>query len=319
MRRALVGAILVFAVAAAAGASLRAPRQKPLPLEEAVNTIVDYWEVIFEGTIVDYEVITLPTPFGGRMGCTRITFEVERGIAGEPDSVLQAITFAFPMGKRPPPDATSSYSPDQLDLPMVGTRGIFFLHRAGRFEGWANNPARLVFQSFPGCWVENAGGVATYDVTEYDDTYDYGRFVAALEGAVHERSLSQLNSQAAFIAKVVVGTMADKTVTPSGDFQMRYPIIVMNCYRGALAPSPLAIVVDRSTNPRERYLCGQLAHERGQALIFGASKDSSSVTVLPGGVLTIDQQGMVALGLKAAGDTASVMLRPLASIEQQLQ
>jgi hypothetical protein len=318
MRPAAVAALFLLG-AAPASASIQAPTERPLSLEEVVNKIAGYWEVIFEGTV---ELISLPTPAGNQMWCSRMTFSVERGIAGEPDSVIQALTIALPPGLPPPPTGVLAVRSDQVPLPMAGSRGLFFLHRAGT-EAWACNPARLLFSGSAGAWIENAGGVAAYAAGGWNETYPYDSFVTALEAAVHVRSLSLLTSQASLIARVVVGRRVDMAVIDREDFQIiRYPIVVSECYRGDVSQRACAIVFeDRSLTDiqQERHQVDQLQlHEGGEALILGARQDSSSVTVLPGGVLTIDQQGIVNLGLKAAGDTATVILKPLASIEQQL-
>jgi len=336
MRRAAVVAIILFA-AATAWASLPAPRERPPTLEEAANEIAvyraswtpkphvaPYWEVIFEGSVLDFEVTNLPTHAGNRMACTRITFEVERGIAGEPDSVIQALTIAFPPGRYPPPGSISSTSTNQVPLPAVGLPGLFFLRRAGQEEAWTNNPARLVFSSGSGSWIENARGLAVYDVVQPPETYDYNRFLQALEAATHVRSLQQLTSEASLIARVAVGRRVDMAVSDrEGIHTIRYPITIVQCYRGVLDPGSCAIVLeDRSLTDtqQERYLVDKLqTHQGGEALVFGAKLDNASLRVLPGGVLTIDQGGMVDLGLKAAGDTATVILKPLALIERHLQ
>lgn len=322
MRRVVVAAILLLG-ASPASASFPAPTERPLSLEEVVNKIAGYWEVIFEGTVEGYELMSLPTPAGNQMWCSRMTFSVEKGIAGEPDSVIQALTIAFPTELRPPPNQAWSSRSDQVPLPMAGSRGLFFLHRAGPTQAWACNPARLLFSSTTGAWIEHARGVAAYAAGGWNETYPYDSFVTALEAAVHVRELSLLTSQASLIARVVVGRRVDMAVIDREDFQIiRYPVVVSECYRGDMGQKACAIVFeDRSLTDtqQERYLVDQLQlHEGGEALIFGAGQDSSSVTVLPGGVLTIDQRGIVDLGLKAAGDTATTILKPLASIEQQL-
>jgi hypothetical protein len=319
MRRAVVGAIFLVA-AATASAFVPPPRERPYTLEEAAHLLAD-WEVIFEGTITNYELTSLPTPLGHEMWCTRITFAVERGLAGEPDSVIQALTIAFPTGMRPPPTGSWSSRSDQVPLPMAGSRGLFFVRRAGRTQAWACNPSRLLFSSSRGSWIESARGIALFDVTDPPQTFDYDQLVAALEATIHVRSLRQLTSQASIIARVVIGPQAG--MTSERGRKIRYPITITGCYRGdALGPSMIAFEDARllSGVQEQESLVNMLrTHEGSEALIFGVQEDSGRVALLPGGWMPIDQRGNVTLGLKAAGDTATVILRPLASIEQQLR